>query len=123
MILLIFLFAVLIFIAGVVLMIRPSLVFDFLGSNSDKGWVYASAIVVRALLGWILIQQSLNSKFPQIVEIFGWLMLAAALFLLLLGRARFTRLIRWLTGKLGHLSRVAGVFAMIFGALLVYVFL
>lgn len=122
MILLIILFAILIFVAGVVLMIRPSLVFDFLGSNSDKGWVYASAIVVRALLGWILIQQAVNSKFPLTVEIFGWLMLAAALFLLLLGRARFTRLIRWLTGKLSHLSRVAGIFAMIFGALLVYVF-
>ena len=123
MILIIILFAILIFMAGAVLMIRPSLVFDFLGSNSDKGWVYASAIVVRALLGGILIQQSVNSKFPQVVEIFGWLMLFAALFLLLLGRARFTRLIRWLTGKLGHLSRVAGIVAMIFGALLVYVFL
>jgi hypothetical protein len=120
--LIIFLFAFLIAMAGIVLMVRPSVVMGFLESNSDKTWTYVSAILVRALLGWVMVQQSVHSKFPLTVEILGWLMLFAALFLLLLGRSRFMRLIRWLMTKLGQLSRLAGVFALVFGAFLVYAF-
>jgi len=120
--LIILLFAFLIAMTGIVLMVRPPVVMDFLESNSDKTWIYASAILVRALLGWIMIQQSIHSKFPLTIEILGWLMLFAALFLLLLGRSRFTRLIRWLMTKLRQLSRLAGLFALVFGAFLVYAF-
>ena len=120
--LIIFLFAFLIAMTGIVMMVRHPVVMDFLESNSDKTWVYASAIVVRALLGWIMIQQSIHSQFPLTIEIFGWLILFAALFLLLLGRSRFTRLIRWLMTKLRQLSRLAGLFALVFGAFLVYAF-
>ena len=115
-------FAFFIAMAGIVLMFRPSVLMDFLESNSDKTWIYASAIVVRALLGWIMVQQAIHSKFPLTIEVLGWLMLFAALFLLLLGRSRFTRLIRWLMTKLKQLSRLAGVFALVFGAFLVYAF-
>jgi len=118
----IFLFAFVIAMTGIVLMVRPPVVMDFLESNSDKTWIYAAAIVVRGLLGWIMIQQSIHSKFPLIIEILGWLMLFAALFLMLLGRPRFTRLIRWLMSRLRQLSRLAGLFALVFGAFLVYAF-
>lgn len=120
--LIIYLFAFFIVMAGIVLMLRPAVLMDFLESNSDKTWIYASAIAVRALLGWILIQQSTLSRFPLVIEVLGWLMILAALFLLLLGHSRFMSLVRWLTSKLGHLSRLAGVFALVFGAFLVYAF-
>lgn len=120
--LIIYLFAFFIAMAGIVLMLRPAVLMDFLESNSGKTWIYASAIAVRALLGWILIQQSTLSRFPLVIEVLGWLMTLAALFLLLLGHSRFMSLVRWLTSKLGHLSRLAGVFALVFGAFLVYAF-
>ena len=71
------------------------------------------------LLGRILIQQSTHSKLPLIIEILGWLMMLAALFLLLLDR---TRLKRWLMTKLKQLSRLAGLFALVFGAFLICAF-
>ena len=71
------------------------------------------------LLGRILIQQSTHSKLPLIIENLDWLMMLAALFLLLLGRAR---LMRWLMTKLKQLSRLAGLFALVFGAFLIYAF-
>lgn len=119
----IFLFAIMIAVAGIVLMVSPSVVMDFIESNGEKAWIYISAIVVRALLGWIMIQQSMHSKFPLTIEILGWLMLFAALLLLVLGRSRFTRLIRWLLTRLRQLSRLAGLFALAFGAFLVYAFI
>ena len=72
------------------------------------------------LLGRILIQQSTHSKFPLIIEILGWLMMLATLFLLLLGRPR---IMRWLMTKLKQLSRLTGLFALVFGAFLIYAFL
>jgi hypothetical protein len=119
----IFLFAIMIAVAGIVLMLSPSVVMDFIESNGEKAWIYISAIVVRALLGWVMIQQSMHSKFPLTIEIIGWLMLFAALLLLVLGRSRFTRLIRWLLTRLRQLSRLAGLVALAFGAFLVYAFI
>ena len=118
----IFLFAFLIAMVGIVMMVSPSIVMVFIESNRESAWVYISAIMVRAVLGWILIQQSIHSKFPLAIEIIGWLMLFAALFLLLIGRSRFTRVIRWLMTKLRQLSRLAGLFALVFGGFLVYAF-
>ena len=123
MIYLIILFGGLMTIAGIVLLIRPALVIDFMESNGDKVWLYILAIVVRILLGWILIQYAAYSKFPLVIEIFGWLMILAGLSFLLIGRSRFVRFMNWIIGKLRPFVRLAGVFAMAFGVFLVYAFI
>ena len=122
MIYLIILFGGLMTIAGIVLLIRPALVINFIESNGDKVWLYTLAIVVRILLGWILVQYSANSKFPLLIEILGWLMILAGLSFLLIGRSRFVRFMNWIIGKLKPFVPLAGVFAMAFGVFLVYAF-
>ena len=123
MIYLIILFGGLMTIAGIVLLIRPVLIIDFIESSGDKVWLYISAIVVRILMGWILIQYSVYSKSPLILEVLGWLVIVAALAFLLMGHSRFVRFLRWIIGIFKPFGWLAGVFAMVFGVFLVYAFL
>jgi hypothetical protein len=122
MITIILLISALISIAGIVLMIRPSFVIGFIESCSDQVWVYIFAVGLRLVMGLLLIQQAAYSRFPLIIEIFGWVLLAAALFLAALGRKRFTRFIKWIIEKMNLFIRAGGLFAVAFGAFLIYAF-
>ena len=119
---LIILFGVLIFVAGLVLLIRPQLILGMMETNGEKTWLYLSAIGVRVVLGVILIQQAAFSKFPMLIEALGWIALIAAFAFMALGRQRFTRLMVWIIEKMKPYARVGGSFALIFGAFLVYAF-
>jgi hypothetical protein len=122
MIALIIVFGVFICLAGLYLLIRPAQFIDQIAALGDRIWVYAAAIGVRAVLGLILVQQAMNSKFPLIIEILGWISLAAAALLAMLGRRRFTRLMLWITARARPIAPVGGVFAVLFGAFLVFAF-
>jgi hypothetical protein len=115
-------FGVLITLAGLYMAVQPARFIDRIESLGDRTWVYAAAIGVRAVLGLILVQQAMNSKFPLIIEILGWISLAAAALLAMLGRRRFTRLMLWITARARPIAPVGGVFAVLFGAFLVFAF-
>lgn len=120
---LIILFGALIFVAGIVIIARPPLILDMIQSNGEKTWLYLSAIGARVILGVILIQQAAISKFPLLIEILGWISLVAAFLFTIMGRRRFTGMMYWILEKMKPYARVGGVFALIFGALLVYAFI
>ena len=122
MIALIILLGALFFIAGWVLMFRPSLVVGFIEARGDRAWMYVSAVVIRLLLGLLLIREAVHSRFPLAVEVFGWIILAAGLFLAVIGRRRFSLLTRWFIEKAGPFVRGGGLFATLFGAFLVLAF-
>jgi hypothetical protein len=122
MIALIIVLGVFICLAGLYLLIRPAQFIDQIAALGDRIWVYAAAIGVRAVLGLILVQQAMNSKFPLIIEILGWISLAAAVILAALGHGRFTRLMFWIIGKARPIAPVGGLFAVLFGVFLVYAF-
>ena len=115
-------FGVLITLAGLYMAARPAKFIDRIESLGDRTWVYAAAIGVRAVLGLILVQQAMNSKFPLIIEILGWISLAAAALLAMLGRRRFTRLMLWITARARPFAPVGGLLAVLFGAFLVFAF-
>ena len=119
---LIILFGVLIFVAGLVLFIRPQLILGMMETNGEKTWLYLSAIGARVVLGVVLIQQAAFSKFPMLIEVLGWVALLAAFAFMAIGRQRFTRLMAWVIAKMKPYARVGGSFALIFGAFLVYAF-
>jgi hypothetical protein len=119
---LIILLAALFLIAGLVLMIRPSLVIGFIETYEERTWMYASAVVIRLLLGLLLIRAAVHSRFPLTVEVVGWIILAAGLFLAVIGRRRFTLLTRWIIDKAKPFVLAGGLFATLFGAFLVFAF-
>ncbi len=119
---LIIIFGALTLLAGLVIVINPEVIFGFLRNNLDKLELHILAIVVRLVLGVLLIYQSNLSKFPCVINIIGWLSIVAAIFLAVIGRRNFNRLMSWALSFVTPFGRVGGVLAAAFGAFLIYAF-
>ncbi len=119
---LIIIFGALNLLAGIVIVINPEVIFGFLRNNLDKLELHILAIVVRLVLGVLLIYQSNVSKFPFVIEIIGWLSIVAAIFLAVIGRRNFNRLMSWALSLVKPFGRFGGVLAAAYGAFLIYAF-
>jgi len=119
---LIIIFGVLTLLAGIVIVISPEVIFGFLRNNLDKLVLHILAVVVRLFLGVLLICQSNISEFPFVIEVIGWLSIVAAIFLAVMGRRNFNRLISWALSLSKPFGSVGGVLAVAFGAFLIYAF-
>lgn len=120
--LLIIIFGALTLLAGIVIIINPEVIFGFLRNNLDKLVLHILAVVIRLVLGALLIYQSNISKFPFVIEVIGWLSIVAAIFLAVMGRRNFNRLMSWALSLSKPFGRVGGVLAAAFGAFLIYAF-
>ena len=120
--LIIMIFDTLTLFAGIVIVINPQIIFGYMQKNLDKLELHILAVVVRLVLGVLLISQSSISKFPFVIEIIGWLSVAASIFLAVMGRHNFNRLMSWALSLVKPIGRVGGVLAVTFGALLIYAF-
>lgn len=121
--LLIIVFGVLTLIAGIIIIINPDIIFGYLRNNIDRLSLHITAVTVRIVIGVLLITQAGVSRFPLAVEILGWLSIIAALTFAIMGRSNFRRLMNWALSLTKPFGRVGGVFAVAFGAFLIYAFL
>lgn len=119
---LIIIFGALTLLAGIVIVIKPEVIFGFLRNNLNKMVLHILAVVIRLVLGALLIYQSDISKFPFVIEIIGWLSIVAAIFLSVMGRRNFNRLMLWALSLSKPFGRVGGILAVAFGAFLIYAF-
>ena len=119
---LIIIFGALTLLAGIVIVINPEVIFGFLRNNLDKLVIHILAVVIRLVIGALLIYQSNISKFPFVIEVIGWLSIVAAIFLAVMGRRNFNRLMSWALSLVKPIGRVGGVLAVAFGAFLIYAF-
>ena len=120
----IILFGLLTLLAGVIIVvINPDIIFGYLRDNLDRPWLQLVAILVRLVLGILLIHTAGFSRFPLIIEILGWLSIAAAITFALIGRQRFLKLMAWAFSLLKPYGRIGGLFAIAFGGFLVYAYL
>ena len=120
--LIIIIFGVAIFLLGIFITFKPESLFGVLEKNIDKPFLHILAILFRLLLGAILISQAGESRYPLIIEIIGWLAIAAAVVFAVIGRNRFQQLMRWALSLVKPLGRVGGIASMVFGAFLVHAF-
>ena len=120
--LLIIIFGALTLLAGIVIVINPDVIFGFLRNNLDKPVLHILAVVIRLVIGALLIYQSNISKFPLVIEVIGWLSIVAAIFIAVMGRRNFNRLMSWALSLSKPLGHVGGVLAVAFGAFLIYAF-
>lgn len=109
-------------VAGLVIVFDPDIVFGPIRKNLEKVSLQVVAVGVRVVLGILLIQFAGGSKFPTIIEVLGWLSIAAAAAFAAIGRRRFVSLMTWALSLLKPYGRIGGVFAMAFGGFLVYAF-
>ena len=122
MIILIILFGLLTLLAGVIIVINPEIIFGYLRDKLDRPWLQLVAVVTRLVLGILLIHTAGLSRFPLIIEILGWLSIAAAITFALMGRQRFLKLMTWAFSLLKPYGRIGGLFAAAFGGFLVYAY-
>ena len=120
--LLIIIFGALTLLAGIVIVINPELIFGFLRNNLEKLVLHILAVAIRLALGALLIYQSNISKFPFVIEVIGWLSIVAAIFLAVMGRRNFNRLMSWALSLSKPFGRVGGILAVAFGAFFIYAF-
>ena len=119
----ILLFAFLTFIAGVIILFDPEIIFGVITDNLDKPGLQVVAVVLRLVLGILLVEYAPVSRFPLVIEVLGWLSIAAAITFMIIGRSNFLRLMNWALSLLKPYGRVGGVFAAGFGAFLFYAFI
>lgn len=115
-------FGLLIMLAGCVLLAKPESIIAPLRDNVQAPELQIAAVLVRLMLGYLLISQAAMSKFPLVIEVLGWLSVAAAIVLAAIGRDNFTRLMSWAVSLAKTFGRASGFVAIVFGVFLVYAF-
>ena len=120
---LIILFGALILLAGSIIVINPDLVFGLLSRHAGSLGLHVLAVVIRVIIGILLIVASSVSRFPLVIEIIGWLSIAAAAVFALIGRRNFLRLMNWALSLAKPYGRIGGMIAIGFGGFLIYAFI
>jgi len=113
---------VLIVFVGVIILVKPNIIFGYLRRNQDKLGIYLAAVAVRLVIGVLLVIQSKQSGFPIAIEALGWLSIVAAIGIAIMGRRVFASLITWALKNFARFQRIGGIIAMIFGGFIIYAF-
>ena len=122
MLMVIYLFALLIFIAGLILLAIPALILDFMDKYADNLGLYIGAIVGRLGIGVVLLYMADLSRFPITMTIIGWVAIAAAVFFVGIGKSRFVKMIKWIMKPLRHWARALSILVILFSGFLLYAF-
>ena len=113
-------FGIMMILIGAIIIIKPDAVFNVLRSHSESVNLHIIAVVVRITLGVILITYAIESKYPIILQIIGWLLLTAGIILGAIGRSKFKKLMAWALTLAPSYGRVSGMIAILFGGFLGY---
>lgn len=117
---LIILFGLLVMALSLYLILQPKAALQYAAARAGTLGLYVPAIAARVGMGLVLILYAEQSRFPQTLEILGYLMVAAGLMLALIGRHRFERMIKLATERFANMSRVSGLLGAILGLFLIY---
>jgi hypothetical protein len=79
------------------------------------------AIIVRIVFGAIVLAIATELRYPVVMQIIGGISIAAAIVILLIGQERLDRFIGWWMRLSDNVLRGSAVFALVFGAFLIYV--
>lgn len=104
---------------GLVGMVRPSTFLETIaGWPPGKRWT--SAIVSRLVLGGTALAAAADTLHPPLVMAFGWLVLVAAIALLLIGPRRLDAMVDWWLRMPAATVAFGFALGVLLGAFLVY---
>ena len=109
-------------ISGLLLLIQPALIVNWIESNSNNTSFYIFAIIFRLILGIIFIIGAGGSKYPVVFKIFGYFMILAAIVLLIIGQNQFQDLVHSIISNVRPFAPVSGLFAVALGGFILYSF-
>ena len=107
-------------LGGAVLIIRPEFIFSMLTKYGDSLSLQIFAVIVRILFGVALVIGASESKYPIVLQIFGWLLISVALVIGGIGRERFKKVVKWSVKLPTLIYRLASVLSILFGCFLIY---
>jgi len=117
----ILLFGIFIIFAGVVLIVSPDYIINHFKKYGDSFSLHFFAVLIRVILGVAFLIGASGSKYPLILQTFGWLSIASAIVLSVIGREKFKSLIKWVINKkLPLFQRSMGFFAILLGCFFIY---
>ncbi|MCX2982800.1 DUF2065 family protein [Halieaceae bacterium IMCC14734] len=108
-------------VLGLVLLVRPQIMHATVGSL-DEGRVRYSIALVRLLLGCVLLAAAENSRYPQIIEVLGWVLVIAGLLIVTLPPVFWRRFIALYKRLPSQLLRFAPLLLIVAASWLVYSF-
>ena len=116
------LLGILILLLGILLLIKPEVIFGWMEDNMENTSLYISVIVFRLLFGLLLIIAAKESKYPGAIKFFGYLAVIAAIVFILIGQESFQDFVSSLIPDFNHYSPVSGLVGIAFGGFLIYAF-
>ena len=85
------------------------------------GWGFWFAIIIRLLLGMALLIAAPTSQFPSAFSVIGWIAIAAAVVVAVMGRTGLREFADWILERLSStFIRIWVLFGLAFGGFLVY---
>ena len=116
------LIGVLIFLLGVVIVISPARITDYLRKYKNHAALRIAAVIARLLIGILLVSQADSSRFPLVIKLIGGVSIIAAVVLWLMGSRNFHRLMSWTLSRANLYMRAGGVIGVVLGAFIVFAF-
>lgn len=116
----ILIFGILVLLGGVIILVKPDLIISIFSKFKNSFVFHSGAIIARIILGIALVTGSSGSRYPLALEVLGWLTLASAAVLCLMGRNRFIKMIELVIGSSQTFKRVMGFFGILFGCFFIY---
>ena len=112
----------LVIILGLSILISPGFISNYLITNSNHWHIYALAVFSRILIGLLLIGLASQSAFPLVIRTLGIAAIVGAVFLLYIGREKFSKMLLWLFEIARPIIRVGGLLGIVFGVFIIYAF-
>jgi len=119
-------FGALLFLAGLVLIFKPSLIFILVENSIVNIKLIFVGILVRLIFGFLLIKTSSESRYPSAMRILGIIFLVAAAALLtsflILKEGKFDEMITLIIEIVKPYPLVVGVLSMMLGGFLMHAY-
>lgn len=116
------LFGVLLLLAGVTLVIKPSLIIDWLQDNIQTTFIYITAIAVRLILGILFLLTAKESKYPKTIKVLGYLFVLSAIALVFMTQGNFHNFMSEIIPEFTPYATISGLVSIVFGSFLIYAF-
>ena len=98
----------------------PEKLIKLVAGVADHAWGLYFAVLLRLVLGLALILAAPDSRFPLVFQALGWLAIAAAVALAVMGQQGIRRLVAWFARFSAAIIRVWLLVGMAFGGFLVF---
>jgi len=116
------LLGILIILFGILIFMKPEIFFDWIEDNKGNISFYILAIATRLIFGFLLLIAAKDSKYPNAIKIFGYIVLIAAIVFIFIGHTGFQDFLSSTIPFAKSAGSVLGLFGTALGGFLIYAF-